>query len=101
MRVIKELAGQIENEIDGVTDYAKAALTYKAERPQLADTYYRLANTEYGHVEMLHDQVVKIAAEADASGREVPPAMREKWDEQHRQIIAKMAEAKTYLGMYN
>lgn len=100
MRVIKELAAQINSEVDGVTEYAKAALTYKVERPALADVYYRLANTEYNHVTMLHDQVAKIVKEAEAAQAEVPPAMRQKWDEGHKAIIAKMAEAKTYLGMY-
>lgn len=100
MRVIKELAEQITDEVDGVTEYAKAALTYKVERPQLADVYYRLANTEYNHVTMLHDQVAKIVKETEATNPDVPPAMRQKWDDDHKAIIAKMAEAKTYLGMY-
>lgn len=100
MRVIKELAEQITDEVDGVTEYAKAALTYKTERPALAEVYYRLANTEYGHVTMLHEQVAKIVKETEATAKDVPPAMRQKWDEEHRAIIAKMAEAKTYLSMY-
>lgn len=100
MRVIKELAEQIADEVEGVTEYAKAALTYKVERPALADVYYRIANAEYNHVAMLHDQVAKIVKEAEASGTEVPPAMRQKWDDGHKAIIAKMAEAKTYLSMY-
>lgn len=100
MRIIKELAEQITDEVEGVTEYAKSAITYKTERPALADVYYRLANTEYQHVNLLHEQVAKIVKETEATAKEVPPAMRQKWDEQHKAIIAKMAEAKTYLGMY-
>lgn len=100
MRVIKELAAQIGDEVDGVTEYAKSALTYKTERPALADVYYRIANAEYQHVQLLHDQVAKIVKETEATAKEVPPAMRQKWDDEHRAIIAKMAEAKTYLSMY-
>lgn len=100
MRVIKELAEQITDEADGVTEYAKAALAYKVERPRLADVCYRLADTEYSRVGMLRDQVAKIVKEAEATQAEVPPAMRRKWDGGHKAIIAKMAEAKTYLGMY-
>lgn len=44
--------------------------------------------------------MAKIVKEAEATQAEVPPAMRQKWDEEHKAIIAKMAEAKTYLGMY-
>lgn len=100
MRIIKELARQITDEVEGVTEYAKAALTYKTERPALAEVYYRLANTEYGHVGMLHEQVAKIVKETEATAKDVPPAMRDKWDAEHKAIIAKMAEAKTYLSMY-
>lgn len=100
MRIIKELARQIEEEVEGVTDYAKAAVEYKPTRPQLAEDYYRIANAEYGHVKTLHDHVAKLAKEAEDMGRVVPPEMRDKYDEAHKRIIAKMAEAKTYLELY-
>lgn len=38
--------------------------------------------------------------QTDATNQDVPPAMRQKWDDEHKAIIAKMAEAKTYLNMY-
>lgn len=100
MRLIKHLAEQIEDEVCGVTEYAKDALEYKYSRPQLADMYYKLANTEYNHVTQLHEAVVKIAEEAKNKNIEVPQKMTEKWDKKHKEIIEKMAEAKLYLNMY-
>lgn len=100
MRLIKHLSEQIEDEICGVIEYAKDALEYKSTRPQLADTYYKLAVTENNHVTMLHDAVVKIVEEAQNKNVEIPPFMLNKWESKHRKMIEKMAEAKVYLSMY-
>lgn len=100
MRLIKRMGEQIEDEIGGVIEYAKDALEYKYSRPQLAEMYYKLANTEYGHVSTLHEAVVKLTEEANNKGLAVPQAMIDKWDEKHRCIIEKMAEGKLYLDMY-
>lgn len=100
MRLIKHLGEQIEDEVNGVTEYAKDALEYKYSRPQLAEMYYKLANTEYGHVNTLHEAVIKVVEEAKTKGVEVPPKMIDKWEEQHKCIIEKMAEAKVYLSIY-
>ncbi len=100
MRIIADMSKQLENELDGVIDYAKDAVTYRASMPQIADMYYRMANTENGHVRMLHDQLVKLATEAKNSGRTYPPEMEEKWELKHRELIGRMATAQTFLDMY-
>lgn len=100
MRVIKHLCEQIEEEVDGVIEYAKDALEYKHVKPQLAEVYYKLSNTEHSHVTMLHEQVVKMVEEAKRDSKEPPAFMLEKWEKFHKEIIAKMAEAKTYLSLY-
>lgn len=100
MREIKELADFINNEVDGVTEYAKMALAYKTSRPALAATYNRIANTEYQHVQALHEEAAKLAKEAEESGREYPQSMRDKWDAEHKEVIGKMQVAKTFLQMY-
>lgn len=100
MRLIKHMGEQIEDEISGVIEYAKDALEYKYSRSQLAEMYYKLANTEYGHVNTLHEAVVKITEEAKGKNAAVPQAMLDKWDEKHRHLIELMAEGKIYLDMY-
>ena len=100
MRLVKELAAQIEDEVDGCCEYAKAALTYKVSRPELARVYYQLANTEYDHCTMLHDWVMRIIDEAENSSTEPPKWMRNKWQAKHDELVEKMAVAKTYISMY-
>lgn len=100
MRLIKHLSEQIEDEVCGAIEYAKDALEYKFSRPQLAELYYKLANVELNHVNELHEAVVKITEEAKGKKVEVPNFMVEKWEEKHRKMIEKMAEAKIYIGMF-
>lgn len=100
MREIKEVAKFINDEVDGVLEYAKAAVFYKDTRPSLAAVYNKLATTEYQHVQTLHAEAAKLVAEAENKMVEPPPEMKAKWEEQHKASIAKMAEAKTYIGMF-
>lgn len=100
MREIKEIAAFIDDEVEGVLEYAKAAVYYKDARPTLAAVYSKLANVEAGHVTMLHSEAAKLVKEAEDKGVDYPKAMRDKWDEEHKASIAKMAEARTYMGMY-
>lgn len=99
MREIKEIAAFIEDEVDGVLEYAKTAVAYKDTRPGLSGLYGKLANTELQHVQMLHAEAAKLVNEAENKAIEYPQAMRDKWDKQHKKSIEKMAEAKTYLNM--
>lgn len=104
MKEIKEIACFINDEVDGVLEYAKAAVFYKDTRPSLANTYNKLATVEMQHVQQLHAEATKLIQEADAKasakGIEYPKAMRDKWDEKHKKALDKMAKARTYLGMF-
>lgn len=100
MKLIKHLAEQIKEESEGVINYATDALEYKAKKPELAALYYELANVEYGHVQKLHDQVVKEIELVKASGVEIPDVMFCLWDDAHKELIKSMAEAKVVLDMY-
>ena len=55
MRVIKRLSEQILDEVEGVEDYAKDALTWRGTDDKLSRTYHELAEAEYGHVQRLAD----------------------------------------------
>lgn len=101
MKIIKRLAKQIENEVDGVIDYAQDALELKFSDPQTAEKYFKLANVENSHVAILHEMVVGKVEEARGKAKEPPPQwMLDKWDKQHKKIIKKMEKAKTFLSMY-
>ena len=56
MKIIEKLSCLIDEEIDGACGYAKLALKYKDERPQLAQTFYSLTVDEMKHIDILHDE---------------------------------------------
>lgn len=104
MKEIKEIAAFIDDEVEGVLEYAKAAVFYKDSRPSLAAVYNKLASVEMQHVQQLHAEATKLVQEAEAKAAanhiEYPKAMRDKWDEQHKVAVDKMAQARMYLGMF-
>lgn len=100
MKVIKELVEMIEEEACGAEQYAKKAMQYKDEDKALADTYAKLAETELGHVDLLHAQVVRIIKAWQAKGNEVPAAMQAIYDYTHNKSIDHIARVKAMVNMY-
>lgn len=100
MRIIKKLSEQIADEVEGALDYATEALTIKDEDPELSKFYAELSRTEYGHMEKLHSHVMEKIREARDEYPDPPQWMLEKWDEQHRDMMAKAAKAKALIDMY-
>lgn len=102
MRIIKKMAEQICDEVDGVLEYAKDALEYKKTRPDLAETYHRIAIQEIQHADLLHAKIVQIVQEAESmNGGDYVVEMKDKWEELHRDIVSKMAKAKMYNSLYS
>lgn len=102
MRIIKKMAEQIGNEVDGVLEYAMDALEYKKTRPDLAETYHRIAIQEIQHADLLHAKLVQIVQEAESmNGGDYVVEMKDKWEELHRDIVSKMAKAKMYNSLYS
>lgn len=101
MKVIKTIVENIEEETDGAENYAKLATQYKETDKLLADTYAKLAGVELDHVNLLHDQVVRIIKDWKAtSGKEVPTSMQAVWDYEHQRSIDKVAKIKALLEIY-
>ena len=100
MKIIKDLSRLIEEEIDGACNYAKLALTFKDERPQLAQTFYSLTVDEMKHIDILHDEVVKIITEYRNNGHEVPADMQAVYDYVHEKEIERVHNIKLYLEQY-
>jgi ferritin len=101
MRIIKQLAHQINDEVCGALEYAKDAVEYKATHPRLAEQYHSMAQTEYKHANALHEYAVEEIKKTRESGITPPQKMLNKWDSQHNELIEKLAEAKTYIELYN
>lgn len=100
MLLIKHLSKMIKEEISDAEKYAKCALNHKGDDKALADVFYELANEELGHMEMLHNQVVRIIDKYRKEKGEPPEVMRELYNYIHEEQIEDVQEVKILLNMY-
>ena len=100
MKLIKELSEMIAEEVEGAECYAKKALMFKEDRPDLAKTFFTLANEELGHVNMLHAAVVKMIEEYRSEHGEPPAGMLAVYDYLHEKQIANVAKVRGMLSEY-
>lgn len=100
MLVIKDLVEEIYEEIDGARKYAENALRLKDKDKSLSEMYIGMAKEELGHMNRLHDQVVRIISEYRVSSGEVPKGMEEIYEWQHQKIIKCSAEVKVLIEGY-
>lgn len=98
MRLIKSLVAQMKDELCGAKEYIILALEYQKERPQLANLYYQMAQTEYQHYKSLHDQATGIIGEIDKTN--IPNDMIDSWERKHKKMTSKAAEIQIYMNMY-
>lgn len=98
MKIIEKLSDMIEEEIADAEKYAKCALKYKDERPQLSVLFKTLSNEELDHERRLHDAVVQIINEIRQT-QDVPPEMQAVYEYLHKKQIDKVAEVKILHSM--
>ena len=100
MQIIKKLSGMIKEEIRDAEKYANCALKYKDEDKTLAETFYNLASQELQHMDMLHNQVVRLITDYKAKKGNPPEAMQAVYDYLHEEQIELVREVKVLLGMF-
>lgn len=100
MRIIKNLAAQMCEELEGSKNYAIEALECRRTRPELARLYHEMSLTEFQHANSLHDWAVRMVEEAKTSGETPPSEMLEKWETAHRLSLAQMVETKVFIDLY-
>ena len=90
----------IADEIEGAECYAKAAVKYKAERPELANLMYALSGEELGHMQRLHKAVVEVIEKYRKEHGEPPANMMAVYEYLHDKQIEEAAEVKRLQDMY-
>lgn len=100
MKVIKTLSEKIQEEICDAKAYAKLAIEYKDERPELARSLYNLSLQEMDHMNVLHNAVTEIIKQYRDTNGEPPADMMAVYDYLHKQQIDKALEVKTLQTMY-
>ena len=97
---IKRLSKKIKSEIHDAEEYARDALSCKESDKATGDLYYELAEEELGHMEKLHNRVVKMINTYKAEKGNPPPDMQARYDYVHEEMIDAVKEVKILLAMY-
>ena len=100
MKIIKELAEMINDEVKGAACYAKKSVLLKDEYPELAKTFFTLANEELEHVKILHGAVAKMIEEYRAENGEPPEGMLAVYNYLHEKQIDNVQDVRGMLAEY-
>ena len=87
-------------ELCDAREYAKMALEYKDEYPDLSRTLYNLSLQEMDHMNVLHNSVTEIIKRYRDMNGEPPADMMAVYDYLHKQQIEKSLEVKMLQSMY-
>ena len=99
MKIIKELAERIHEELEGAEDYAQLAARYRGHNDGLAAMYAEIAAQEMTHVEKLHGKAVEVITAWRREHGDPPKQMEVIWDHEHKRMIKRAGEVKAMLEM--
>lgn len=98
MRIIRDITGYIDEEMDGVCEYIKFASAVKGHNDAVFNTVMEIIPQELEHIELWHNvavrEISKMKAMLAQQGKEVPPYMLEMWQDEHSKYVEDMAKIK-------
>ena len=100
MKEIKDLARNIEEELDDACKYAQLAIDNKTADPSMADTYKELSVEEMEHAMKLHEHVVEKIEKYRKANGDPPERMMGRYEYMHEQYTDKAAKAKGLITVY-
>lgn len=100
MKIIQMLEDMIEEELEGAEHYAKKAVKLKEEQPELAKTFYEISTEEMRHVNMLHEQAVRLIENYRKEHGALPEAMMAVYNYLHGKHIERANRIKLYQNQY-
>lgn len=86
MKIIKALIEKIDDELADAEKYIDCAYKVRDEYPDLSTIYFRLSKEEMGHMQTLHDQVVRFI-DAYQKEHETPSDMKVLYDYLHERQV--------------
>lgn len=100
MKIIKVLTDKIKEELHDAKDYAEMAIKYKSDYPELSRTLYNISTQEMEHMNLLHNETVKIITKYRETEGDPPPDMLAVYDYLHDEQIKMSLEVKMLQSMY-
>ena len=100
MTIIKCLAEKIEEELDDASAYIDLAMKWKQEVPEASNLFYQLSTEEMGHMERLHQEVVRLIEKYRTEHGEPPEKMMVLYEYLHEKHVGKATEIKIKQAMY-
>lgn len=100
MKIIKQMAEYIEEELGDSEKYVLKALECKEKYPELANAFYTLSLEEMKHMQLLHEWVVKIIEDYKKKEGDPPVSMQAVYDFLHKRFINKKKEIRIMQDMY-
>ena len=101
MQKIRDIARNIEEELNDACKYAQLALDSKKDDPDLSETFYELSKEEMEHAMKLHEQVVRIIDNYRKTNGDPPERMQGRYDYMHEQYMEKAAKVKGMIAVYD
>ena len=100
MKIIKQICEYIEDELHDSEKYIKKALEVREEYPEVAELMNMLSAEEMKHMQLLHNQVVKLIDTYRKTNGEPPANMLAVYDYLHNKYIEETKEIKIMQQMY-